>query len=52
VYPELEKKLLEEFSQRRAQGKIVKKWWFISRAKKLLTELHPNETNFKFSDRW
>ena len=52
VYPELEKKLLDEFSQRRAQGKIVKKWWFISRAKKLLTELHPDETNFKFSDRW
>lgn len=51
-YPLLEKKLLEEFSERRSQGKIVKKWWFISRAKKLLKELNPNETTFKFFDRW
>ena len=52
MYPLFEKKLFEEFSERRAQGKIVKKWWFISRAKKLLNELHPDITNFKFSDRW
>ena len=36
MYPLLEKKLLEEFSERRSQGKIVKKWWFTLLAKKLL----------------
>lgn len=56
LYPLLEKRLIEEFSERRALGKIVKKWWFISRAKTLIKELYPNADNeattFKFSDRW
>lgn len=51
-YPLLEKRLQEEFRERRTQGKIVKKWWFISRARQILSELHPTETTFKFSDRW
>ena len=50
-YPLLEKRLQEEFRKRWAQGKIVK-WWFISRARQILSELHPTGTTFKFSDRW
>ena len=51
-YPLVEQRLLSEFRERRKQGKIVKKWWFLSRSRTLMAELYPNATDFKFCDRW
>lgn len=51
-YPLVETKLLAEFKEQRKRGKIVKKWWFLSRSRTLMTELYPNAKDFKLSDRW
>ena len=52
-FPELEQKLYDEFIQKRNEGRIIKKWWFMSRAKQIVRSDYDDEsTNFKFSNNW
>ena len=52
LFPSVERKLHEEFKAIHGEGKMVKRSWFRDRAKELLKEHEPKETNFKASDRW
>ena len=45
-WPDVEVKLLEEFEELRQKGLKVKNWWFRTRARQLMEELHP-EADFK-----
>ena len=45
-----EKKLKDEFLEKRTYGHFVKMWWFRSRAKQLMRELYPTVENVKCSD--
>ena len=45
-FPEEEKQLREEFLKMLSEGKVVKRWWFLARARQLIAE------KFKFSNRW
>ncbi|XP_068696877.1 uncharacterized protein [Montipora foliosa] len=47
----MEKKLFEEFQELRGKGVKVKEWWFRSRCKQLMAELHPG-VEFKMSNHW
>ena len=50
---ELEQKPCDEFIQKRNKGRIIKKWWFMSRAKQIVRSEYDDEgTNFKFSNNW
>ena len=51
-YPLVEKKLKDEFDDKRSKGLSVKMWWFKSRAKQLMKELYPSVDDFKCSDNW
>ena len=35
-FPDLEQKLYDEFIQKRNEGRIIKKWWFMPRAKQIV----------------
>lgn len=50
-WPDLEEKLLQEFKEVREKGLKVKHYWFATRAKQLMSELHPS-VEFKFSQGW
>ena len=50
-WPDVEEKLFEEFQEIRQKGLKVKHWWFRTRSKQLMEELHP-EADFKFSPGW
>lgn len=47
----MEKRLFEEFQELRGKGVKVKEWWFRSRCKRLMAELHPG-VQFKMSNHW
>ena len=51
-FPLMEKRLHEEFSQQRLEGKRVKRWWFTARARVLMKDLYPDASNFTFSEDW
>ena len=52
-FPSMESKLHQEFLQLRKEGKSAKHWWFTSRARQFMQELHPDKADdFKYSDRW
>ena len=51
-YPLVEKKLKDEFLEKRTNGLAVKMWWLRSRAKELMREFYPEVDNFKYSDHW
>ena len=51
AFPDMEKKLFEEFQELRGKGVKVKEWWFRSRCKQLMAELHPG-VEFKMSNHW
>ena len=48
----LEEELLRQFRQQRNLGKSVKKWWFLSRVKKIMLPKYPTVTNFKLNRRF
>ena len=48
----MEGKLHAGFLELRKGGKSVKRWWFNTRARKLMTEHHPDITTFNASDGW
>ena len=50
-YPDLEEELYREYKNLRRQGVKVKGFWFRTRAKQLLQQMHPDDT-FHFSDCW
>ena len=50
-FPRMESKLVQQFN-RRKQGKIVKEWWFLSKARKIMSEEYPSNIIFKYSNRW
>ena len=50
-WPDVEEKLLAEFTELRAKGLKVKHYWFRARAVQLMSELHP-DVEFKFSPGW
>lgn len=46
----LETRLHDEYREQRRLAKKVKKWWFITRAKQLMSELYPTDVDrFKYS---
>lgn len=47
----MEKKLFEDFKELSAKGVKVKEWWFRTRCKQIMAELHPG-VEFKISNRW
>ena len=51
LYPVMEDQLYYEFKKARAVGQRVKSWWFYTRGKQILAEMHPGNT-FKFSKNW
>ena len=52
-FPSMGSKLHKEFLQLRKEGKSAKRWWFTSRARKLMQERHPDKADdLKYSDRW
>ena len=51
-YPLVEKKLKDEFLEKRTNGLAAKMWWFRSRAKELMREFYPEVDNFLYSDHW
>ena len=52
-YPLLEKELYKQFIEMRDTGKRVKRWWFNSKAKTMISEFYPDDDGeFKMSDRW
>ena len=51
AFPDVEKRLFEEFQELRGKGVKVKEWWFRSRCKQLMAELHPG-VEFKMSNHW
>ena len=52
LYSLMEGKLHGEFLELRKGGQSVKRWWFNTRAKQLITEHHPDITTFNASDGW
>ena len=50
-YPDVEEKLRTEYRELRKKGLKVKGWWFPTRAKQIVEELHPDKT-FVFSNTW
>ena len=50
-YPELEKKLYDEFIEKRKEGRIIKKWWFVARARQIARSEY-KDTDFKVSNSW
>ena len=50
-YPDMEKRLHDEFTAMREKGMKVKEWWFRSRAKQLMQELYP-KAEFTMSNSW
>ena len=51
AFPDVEKRLFEEFQELRGKGVKFKEWWFRSRCKQLMAELHPG-VEFKTSNHW
>ena len=47
----MEERLFQEFKEMREKGLKVKYYWFATRAKQFMDELHP-EVNFKCSSGW
>ena len=48
----MEGKLHAEFLELRKDGQSVKRWWFNTRAKQLMTQHHQDITTFNASDWW
>ena len=51
-FPRMEEKLVQQFKKQRKKGKTVKKWWFLSIARKIMNEEYPKNIVFKYSNRW
>ena len=52
-WPKLEKALVQEFADRRKEGKTVRKRWFERMAKALFLQLYPDSpTKFMVSNGW
>ena len=52
-FPLMENELFIMFTNMRDEGKRVKRWWFNTKAKQLVTEIYTDEIgSFKLSDRW
>ena len=51
-FPRMEEKLVQQFKEQRKKGKTVKKWWFLSIARKIMNEEYPKNIIFKYSNRW
>lgn len=51
AFPDMEKRVFEEFQELCKKGIKVKEWWFRSRCKQLMAKLHPG-VQFKVSERW
>ena len=50
-WPDVEEKLVSEFKELRQKGLKVRHYWFATRSKQLMAELHPG-VEFKFSQGW
>ena len=48
----MEQKLVQQFQERRKQGKLVKIWWFISKARKIMSEEYYSNRWFNGFCRW
>ena len=51
LHPEM-KKLHSEYRELRKKGLKVKGWWFLTRAKQILSEMQPDALPFGNSDGW
>ena len=51
AFPEMEAELYQEYKSLRKRGLKVKGFWFKTRGRKLLEQMHP-EASFHFSDGW
>ena len=51
-FPRMEEKLVQRFKEQRKKGKTVKKWWFLSIARKIMNEEYPKSIVFKYSNKW
>ena len=51
-FPRMEEKLVQQFKEQRKKGKTVKKWWFLSIARKIMNEEYSKNIVFKYSNRW
>ena len=52
-FPVMEKELYTKFFDMQKEGKLVKRWWFNSKARELMKEKYPDEaSSFKLSHRW
>lgn len=50
-WPDMEEELFRQYRELRDKGLKVKFWWFRSKSKDLMKEMHP-DVEFKFSDGW
>ena len=50
-WPDVEEKLVIEFQELRKKGLKVRQYWFKTRARQLMKEMHP-DMNFSFSQGW
>ena len=50
-FPRMEEALHHEYQELRREGKKVKRWWFDTRAKQLVTEFYP-AAEFECSNHW
>ena len=50
-FPDMEKHLHTEFLKLKAEGRNIKKWWFVTTGREFLKNCHP-DAKFLFSDKW